>query len=97
MTGGWKKLVQAMVTAHTKDGASLILQDGRGANPDDCEELPGPTYAQDGRGLTPKLVQTWLYEQRQHAREATCLWSVYDEETNKSVVGFGRVRTGVNA
>lgn len=98
MEGGWKKVAYTLTDSLLKEGAALVPDPLKplSKDPDAYEELHGtPTLSKEGRGLNRKEVQRWLWENRQFGRAADCLWGIYDEETDRTVVGFGRLQSEV--
>lgn len=93
MDKGWKKMASELCLRHHRYGAALVPQAGT-VVPDREGDLfdehgEGVRLEVEGRQLSHKGVAKWMWENRVPALGADCVWSVYDEETGKSYVGWG--------
>ena len=93
MNKGWKGMASELCIRHHRYGASMVPSPG--AQVPDVEgdlfdeHRDGQRMEVEGRQLKSKEVARWMWENRVPALGADCVWSVYDEETGKSYVGWG--------
>lgn len=92
MTSGWKEKAAELVTEHNASGLGCVLDSPEtgGDNPE-VESISNDFLEVKGKVLTEKQVRGWLWENRNlpALREATVLYSWYDEERDISLVGLG--------
>ena len=96
----WKKMTKTLCDLHEEHGAAvvdsegeMIVEDGGLVDRTGGEDL----MRMEGRALTPKAVRRWLWENRKApwtGGENTVLWSLYDEESDASLVGIAEAPHG---
>lgn len=83
MTRGWKEMARELVRAHNEEGRATV-----GVPSHQMSE--GHEHLRvRGRVLRARDVRCFLWDARRSASNACIMWSVYDEETDTSVVGLG--------
>ena len=92
MTSGWKNKATELVTEHNRDGLGCVLDSpGTGGEETEVQSISNEFLEVKGKTLTGKQVLKWAWENRNlpALKEATVLYSWYDEVRDISLVGLG--------
>lgn len=88
----WKRLTRTLAELHAEHGTALVKwQDWDGlvsVNAASDEDL----FECEGRRIPVKQLRTHLFDlryERKTRKDRLVLWSVYDDEANKTYVGLG--------
>lgn len=87
----WKAFTNTAAKVHLSKGASLLSYDGMPLDAD-VQNVTEDTdlFHQDGREIDPRKLREWLFQHR-GVQGVSALWSVYDEEHDRSFAGLGKV------
>lgn len=88
----WRKTAALLCAYHNEHGASATTLT---PNPVRLEggftAVSETLLGVEGRELSEKMVRDWFWAQRNtRPAEATLVWSCYDEDDQKSYVGWGK-------
>ena len=96
MSPNWKQISKFMTEMHNELGGSIVDLQGMNATHKN-ENLINTSKSDElmslvGKKLNPKGIRRFMWEHRksrQLTRPNAVIWSWFDEEEDKTVVGFG--------
>ena len=88
MTRNWRAISEKVSVEHLQRGASLTAPDREG-EPPEFQYEGFPLLQIKGPVLKAELIRRWLFEHRKPAAKAHLLWSLYDSESDLSLLGMG--------
>lgn len=95
MKPNWKQISQYMARMHNSLGGSLINLEGKNATLSGSSIIntskPNEVLSIVGNELSPKKLRKFMWDHRRSRRlqrEKAVIWSWFDRDQNKTLVGF---------